>query len=526
MLRSVPPPSATRLGSSRRPFNRAFGRLAAVGVAFASAACTAFLDAPDSTFQDPPLKFARVLSAPNPQAGARFGDRVAISGTSIAVTAPFEAASGQAALPIDAPAGAIPNGEGATYLYDASSLDLAPLRIIAPNADPGDGQISTAVLNFMVSATGNLSGQTVALNEDVLIVGAGGEDGALASDDAAQTNDDAPESGAVYVYARSALASGSVQPQYIKAPNVGAGDLFGTSLALSGTRLVIGAPGEDSASADDPSDDSAADSGAVYSFVRQDGRFVFEQYIKAPAPIQGAELFGAAVALDGELLVVGAPSESSASTGVGGERNDASSFADGAAYVYRLVDARWQFEEYLKPQLARTPSLFGAAVRVWHERIAVGAPAAANCGDESLGTDDRGVLDTFVHSDDGWSFEQCLSPSTALRRDLFGESIGMWGDRLLVGAPWDASGRPDAVADSSIDFAGATYVEERDAGSSWQRRAYLKAPAIGRNDVFGAALELSADLAVIGAPQRSLSGPSSNANAYAGAIYLYDVTPL
>jgi hypothetical protein len=520
MLCSTPPPSATWLGIARRHVIR----LSVCScLTLGAPACTAFLDAHDSTFQDPPLKLTQTLRAPHPQAGACFGDRVAISDSFIAITAPFESASGETALPAGALDNDIPNGEGATYLYDSQHLDLDPLRIIAPNAEPGDGQFSTGGLHFTVQLSGSLSGMSVALNDDVLVVGAAGEDGALASDDITQADNAAPEAGAVYAYARSDLAAGSVEPQYIKAPNVGAGDLFGKSIALSGSRLVIGAPGEASANADDPTDDTAADSGAVYSFVRQDDRFVFEQYIKAPAPIQASILFGAALALEGDLLVVGAPGESSASTGVGGDRSDTSSFADGAAYVYRWVDDQWQFEEYLKPQLARTPSLFGAAVRISGERIAVGAPAAANCDGEPLGTYDRGVVDLFVHSDSGWTVEQCLSPSTSTRRDLFGESIGLWGDRLLAGAPWDASGHADSADDGSIDFAGATYVEERSAGS-WQRRAYLKAPTIGQNDVFGTSLELGARLAVIGSPQRTLTDPGQARRAYAGEVYAYNVT--
>jgi hypothetical protein len=56
------------------------------------------------------------------------------------------------------------------------------------------------------------------------------------------TNMRAPDSGAVYLYRRSGVSW--VKMTYLKAANTEAGDLFGTSVALSSDMMVVGAPYE------------------------------------------------------------------------------------------------------------------------------------------------------------------------------------------------------------------------------------------------------------------------------------------
>ena len=70
----------------------------------------------------------------------RFGQFVALSGTRIAVVAPYENAAGTPDDPKDAEDVYIPNGEGVVYLFDAAHPERSPVRIVAPNGDPGDGQ--------------------------------------------------------------------------------------------------------------------------------------------------------------------------------------------------------------------------------------------------------------------------------------------------------------------------------------------------------------------------------------------------
>jgi hypothetical protein len=488
-------------------------------------ACTAVLDAPGSTFVEPP-PLAFYLSADHPQPYSHFGDRVALKGDAVAVTAPFETTNGDPVVPKGAPEAYVPDGEGATYLFDLTNHAAQGLRVVAPNADPDDGKVTIDSPNLLVSlGFKDLPAMNVALNDDWLVVGAAGEDSALQPGDdetSAEADNSAPNAGAVYVYSRSRLADGDLTPfQYLKAPNLEKQDYFGASVALTDSQLFVGAPGEDGGNSDDPADDSAAESGAVYVFTLQDRGFVFDQYLKPPAPIAPNQLFGLSSSVDADLLAIGAPLESSGTTAVGGDRKDASTIGDGAVYLYRHVDRGWQFEEYLKPAEARSATGFGYTVRVSNDRVAVGAPGATNCQDEPLGVDNRGAVYTFARDAGTWALDACLGPKPR-RGDLFGIGVGLYGDTLLVGAAWDASGRAGDPSDASQNFSGAAYLEQHTSGG-WQRRVYIKAPQLASDDVFGNSIDLSEKLAAVGASQRSRTDAGEPGVVYAGAVYVFDL---
>jgi hypothetical protein len=251
--------------------------------------------------EDCAVEFARYLTAPRPLPHVRFGHSIALGGRHVAVAAPFENAAGTADDPEGAPSTYVPLGEGVTYVFDLAQPEREPIRVVTPNADPGDGQVPPTKIHRQTWLT-NQPVFSLAANDDFLIIGASGEDSALVpgrcapdaakcvrsnsvSEAAAEADNAAEDAGAVYVYTWSDLEQGKTEPvQYIKAPNAGASDLFGAGLALSDTRLIVGAPGEDSASAEEPMQDGAVDSGAVYSFELEDGRFVFRQMLKTPTP--------------------------------------------------------------------------------------------------------------------------------------------------------------------------------------------------------------------------------------------------
>jgi hypothetical protein len=489
--------------------------------------CTGLLDAPTSTFFE--IEPPTALCAPDPQQGARFGGQVALSGTRVAATAPFETAAGAPSLPSDAPADDVPHGEGAVYLFDAAHAEQAPIRIIAPNADPEDGQVP----NTVFPDSPHLPALCVALSDQWLITGVAGEDSALSADDdevRAEANNGAQNAGAAYVYALSQLEQGDQHPlQYIKAPNVDAGDLFGASLALAGPRLIISAPGDDSATSDDPNNNDAAESGAVYSYLLQNGRFGLQQYLKVPPPVQPAALFGLAVgldidAVDGALLVVGAPGQRSANSDADSTLL-ASSPIDGAVYVYRMVQQQWRFEARLTAPAPMSWAGFGISVRAVNDRIAVGAPVAAGCAGESHGRFASGAVYVFHRVHGAWSLEQCMEPNSPTVVGLFGFSLALFGDRLLVGAPWDANSQASNTGDQSRRDSGAVYLEERTDAAGWQPRAYIKAPTVATNDVFGTAVDLGPQRLVIGAFQSTRSEHGRDF-PYAGVAYVFGVPDL
>jgi hypothetical protein len=115
-------------------------------------------------------------------------------------------------------------------------------------------------------------GATLALSADgqVLVVGHPGDASRATGVDGDQTDTSRPRSGAVRIYVRRRGVM-ELDAAYVKPVNTGAGDAFGSSVAVSddGTVLVVGAPGEASAAVGvggTPFNDSAPNAGAVYSF--------------------------------------------------------------------------------------------------------------------------------------------------------------------------------------------------------------------------------------------------------------------
>ena len=85
----------------------------------------------------------------------------------------------------------------------------------------------------------NFFGSSVAVDGDMMVVGSSGEDGSYTST-VESPNNYASSAGAAYVYTRS-VAGTWTQAAYLKASNAEAGDRFGTSVAIDGDTIVVGA---------------------------------------------------------------------------------------------------------------------------------------------------------------------------------------------------------------------------------------------------------------------------------------------
>jgi hypothetical protein len=176
------------------------------------------------------------------------------------------------------------------------------------------------------------------------------------------------------------------QQVYVKASNTELWDGFGTSVALSGNgdTLAVGANREDSNATGvngDQDDNSIDGAGAAYVFVRIDGVWSQQAYIKA-SNTHAPDFFGWSVALsgDGNILAVGAEYESSNATGIDGDQANDSAAQSGAAYVFVREGANWSQQAYVKASNTHSANLFGCEVGVANDgnTLAVGAVYESN----------------------------------------------------------------------------------------------------------------------------------------------------
>lgn len=184
--------------------------------------------------------------------------------------------------------------------------------------------------------------RTVRLSDDgnTLAVGAAAEDSGATGVGGNQADNGVPDSGAVYVYARSGTTWSFLT--YIKPSNTDFDDQFGFSVALSGdgNTIAVSAIREDSGSSGvdgDQTDNNVDAAGAVYVFRRDSSADPWTQraYIKASNPDDG-DFFGAELGLsaDGSTLAALSPTEESAATGIGGNQDDNTAPLAGAVWLY------------------------------------------------------------------------------------------------------------------------------------------------------------------------------------------------
>jgi cysteine-rich repeat protein len=306
-----------------------------------------------------------LVKASNPDEDDEFGWDVALSGDGNTLAV-----------------GAIGEGSSATGI-DGNQADNSALQSGAVYVFVRDGNVWSQQAYVKASNTdaGDDLGTSVALSGDgnTLAVGASGEDSNATGIDGNQDDNSLGNSGAVYVFVRE--GANWSQQVYVKASNPGWVDKFGTGVALSGNgdTLAVGAYLEESNATGvngDQDDNSVSGAGAAYVFVRIDGVWSQQAYIKA-SNTEAPDFFGLSVALsgDGNILAVGAEYESSNATGIDGDQADDSAAQSGAAYVFVREGANWSQQAYVKASNTHSANLFGYEVGLANDgnTLAVGA---------------------------------------------------------------------------------------------------------------------------------------------------------
>jgi hypothetical protein len=298
------------------------------------------------------------------------------------------------------------------------------------------------------------------------------------------------------------------QQAYLKASNPGEGHNFGSSVAISGETVVVGAPGEGSNATGvngDQTSNLSLWSGAAYIFVRSGSTWSQQAYLKASNTGE-ADWFGASVAISGETVVVGAYSEDSNANGVNGDQTSNSADFSGAAYVFVRSGTSWSQQAYLKPSNAEAQDYFGLSVAISGETVVVGAPYEDSKANEINGNQTNnlapgsGAAYVFVRTGSDWSQQAYLKASNTGESDSFGSSVAISGETVVVGARNESSNATGVNGNQSNNLApysGAAYVFVR-SGTSWSQQAYLKSSNTGVQYYFGSSVAISGETVVVG----------------------------
>ncbi len=225
-------------------------------------------------------------------------------------------------------------------------------------------------------------------------------------------------------------------------------------------------------------------SGAAWDFTRlHDG-----QWSRNAIPGGGGQ-FGASVSIDGRVAAIGAPFSS----------------PYGSAFVYLFdIGTFGAFLEktLLPPTLpVQNPTLgevrFGASVSLDGETLAIGAP-----GVDLAAGPDRGNVFVYERNLGGarqWGMAKSLDGLPSEISAGFGESLDLCGNRLLIGAPGHIPGAPVAAGAT-----GAAYLLRYDQGGpgNWGREQILLPRELQDGERFGHAVALDGEWIAVGAPGR------------------------
>jgi hypothetical protein len=267
--------------------------------------------------------------------------------------------------------------------------------------------------------------------------------------------------------------------QELVASDAAAFDYFGRSLAVEGSTMIIGAPGED--------DSGTYQSGAAYVFTRSGGVWTEETKLLASdkAPM---DWFGWSVAVDGNTAIIGAYRE-----------DDSGKSNNGAAYVFVRSDGVWVEQAKLLASDRGDGDRFGWSVAVDGDTAVIGAYQ------DDSGTFNNGAAYVFTRSGGLWTEQTKLLASDKAKRDAFGWSVAIDGDTVMVSAVEEDDG-------DTIDN-GAVYVFTR-AGGVWTEQAKLTASDKASGDLFGDSVAIDDGTAIVGANKEDTGDTENNGAAY------------
>jgi hypothetical protein len=201
----------------------------------------------------------------------------------------------------------------------------------------------------------------------------------------------------------------------------------------------------------------------------------------------GGDQFGFSVALSGNVAVVGSVNDGDNGPG------------SGSAYIFQYNGSAWEQQAKLIADDGSDLDKFGFSVSISGSAAAVGA-----YGDDDNGSN-SGSAYIFRFGGSVWEQEAKLTADDAASGDWFGYSVSISGNAVIAGARED---------DDHGSSSGSAYVFRYDH-STWDQAAKLMASDGARGDLFGDAVSLDGNVAVIGAFQDNDNGTDS------GSAYVF-----
>lgn len=362
------------------------------------------------------------------------------------------------------------NGTGAAYIFDRNEGGVnnwgQVKKLIAPDA-----------------AESEFFGSSVALYEDLAIVGA-------SNDGDSNPDDDVFDGiGAAYIFARNQGGTNNWGSVAKLTPSDGTQfDAFGNGADVYGDTVVLANTIHDNTR------------GAAYVFNRNEGGTdnwgeVAKLTASNAAP---SNFFSAGLSIFGETTVMGAP------------LNDDRGTWSGSGYIFERDEGgpdNWGESTTITASDARSGEWFGIATDLSGDTAIIGA-SQFGPGSRTSGT--AYIFERNAGGADNWGEITALAPDDLQAGEGFGESVAIDSDLAIVGA------RSDRGHTGVARRPGSAYVFSRNADgpNGWGEILRLMAPDFDQQDHFGKAVGIYGDTVVVAAPGQDFN---------TGAAYIFRV---
>jgi len=298
------------------------------------------------------------------------------------------------------------------------------------------------------SYTSQYFGWQVAIYDDVILIGAYGDD------------DNGTNAGAAYIFRRDPQTGTWDQQVKLLPADGDAYDKFGYSVSLWGNYALIGAPLYN------------GDIGSVYLFKRTGNTWIQEAKLIAENGV-GEALFGCAVSVQENYAVIGAHYDEE-------KGHDA-----GAAYIFHFDGLQWVQQAKIFSSDINKADSFGMSVSISGETVVVGASPKANAY-------------IFRRKENTWTEEAILTKDYYTQ---FGCSVSIEGGFVVIGAYYD---------DTFGSASGCGYIY-RYENNIWTEEAKLLASDGNEGDWMGWSVSLKDDQVLVGASRQYAGGINSGA---------------
>ena len=302
---------------------------------------------------------------------------------------------------------------------------------------------------------------------------------------------------AAYVFGRAGDEDEWEEIAKLTLPGIPTEELILLASDVQSDTIVIGATWSEEDEFDDHSE--------VYIFDRNQGGANNWGLVKKLIAAEGSvdDNFGAAVALDGDLLAVGASQ-------IDVDANPGVNIDQGAAYLYgRNVGGsnNWGLVKQITQDDGKFNDEFGLDIDLDGDILVVGATMVDL---EGVSGEDHGATYIYGRNVGGaeqWGLMTRVTATDAESMGNFGGRLRLDGDTLAIGAGFDE------------DTPGSVHIFERNAGGvdQWGAVQRIEPPAGDADLGFGFALDLDGDRLLVGSPLVARCGRVNQ-----GAVYVLD----